>query len=61
MVLFYKFHLIIRELVDGDKMNREKKRLAEERQMELERQKLAARKRLEEGFTFDPELGIIED
>ena len=47
--------------MDGDKVNREKKRLAEERQLELERQKQAARKRLEEGFTFDSELEFTDD
>ena len=46
---------VYRELVEGDKANREKKRLAEEKRLSMKMRKEKERKRIEEGYCFDSE------
>ena len=54
----YIFHFIscFSELLQGDKANREKKRMAEAKTIAIEQKREAERKRREEGYCFESEI-----
>ena len=60
--LISQFHIIThRELMDGDKVNREKKREAEEKAQQIKEKQAEAKRRQEEGFVFESDLPTIQE
>ena len=47
--------------MDGDKVNREKKREAEEKAQQIKEKQAEAKRRQEEGFVFESDLPTIQE